>query len=76
LFRLGQEQSKKFGAEKHVYKVGLTVHQKLHVAEAPTQMPSAQMVHGAYSSAPRLIPALTRYKKLGVSVKVTPGEPE
>jgi hypothetical protein len=39
-------------------------------------MPSAQMAHGAYSSAPRLIPALTRFKKLGFRVKITPGEPE
>lgn len=50
--------------------------QKLQCAEAPIQMLSAQMANRAYSSAPRLIQALTRFKKLGVRVKVTPGEPE
>ena len=64
------------GSEMHVNKLGSTVHQKLHVAEAPIQMPSAQMAHGAYSSASWLIPALTRLKKLGFRVQITPGEPE
>ena len=64
------------GSGMHVNKLGLTARQKLQCDEAPIQMLSAQMANRAYSSAPRLIQALTWFKMLAVRVKVALGEPE
>jgi len=61
------------GSGMHVNKLGSTARQKLQCDEASIQMLSAQMANIAYSSAPRLIQALTWFKKLGVRVKVAIG---